>query len=154
MRLYGERNSVIAIAGDNKQEVSKLIDYTDGFIEEDSQSRVFSILALIKRLCFLEDLGDVTLFERVTHPENRKNGIFPEILFSYYSESLRTLVQFQSEAYQHDSLFKCNKNIQQVDIFDLSGMLSDLSILKKNFLFRSVRAVKNALRLFMSVVSS
>ncbi len=128
-RITGKHGSVIGAVNDDERENDAFFALTQHFRDEDLP--VPELLATDrKRGCYLlTDLGDVTLFSRLTELR-KQNEQFPDEITGLYQKVLEWLPRFQVEAGKGIDYKKCYPR----PVFDLQSMRWDLNYFKYYFL--------------------
>jgi len=128
-RITGKQGSVIGAVNQDERENEAFFSFSRHF--RDGGLPVPEILAINpKRNCYLlTDLGDISLFSRLTESRKEK-GMFPGEIVDLYRKVLEWLPQFQVETGKELDYTKCYPR----PVFDRQSMLWDLNYFKYYFL--------------------
>ena len=134
-RIGYSEGSVLGVYNESEEENAAYISFTRQFRQEGLLVPELCHVCKDKRVYFVEDLGDTTLFSLLPHGEaypgiRQEDGSFSP-LFELYRQVLRALLDFQTAGgpagldYSH---------VYPVEAFDREAMLWDLNHFKYFFL--------------------
>ncbi|PLX06125.1 MAG: hypothetical protein C0596_16705 [Marinilabiliales bacterium] len=121
-------DSHIAVLSDNIEENKAFIYFTELFRELKFNVQEIYFVSDDSRIYFLEDLGDLSLFDIVQ--EDLKKGALSQKTVSLYKKAIEELVKMQISSAAYVDWSKC----YQIKEFDRESILFDLNYFKYYFL--------------------
>ena len=127
-RFYYGPKTLIGVCSDNLEENRSFFYFTRVFNSLSLNVPELFYVSDDETVYFLEDLGDVSLFDLVL--ADAKRGVFSSVTLSLYKESINELVRMQISSAPYIDFSNC----YQISEFNQESILFDLNYFKFYFL--------------------